>query len=274
MKRIIVVTGASSGLGREFALQLSKSRAGKADEIWLIARRRDKLESLSAEINALPGAPRPIPVEMDLSGDRGLAAFGAALSSARDSSPEGFAIDTFVNNAGFGTYGPFAETDLRRQLDMIDLNVYTLTGLCYNALPWLGEGSRIINVASLAGFIPLGNFAVYGATKAYVLSFSTALAAELADRGIFVSTVCPGPVDTEFANIASNGARERVVDGKSPRAVVSHCLRGIERGERISVMAPKWKFKAFMSRFVGRYAFARHSFLHEKRPSAPASPES
>jgi len=268
MKRIIIVTGASSGLGREFALQLARLR--EADEIWLLARRADKLKEVAEALTADSAARHPVPrtVEIDLGGDTGLALFTGLLEKEREAcGASGLVIDALVNNAGFGTYGTFADTDIERQLGMIDLNVYSLTGMCYAALPCLAEGSLVINVASLAGFIPLGNFAVYGATKAYVLSFSVALAAEVADRGIFVSTVCPGPVDTEFARIASKGAREKVVDGKSPAAVVAHALRSIERGRRIAVMAPKWKFKAFMSRFVGRYGFARHSFIHEKRPS-------
>jgi hypothetical protein len=130
-------------------------------------------------------------------------------------------------------------------------------------------GSLIVNVASLAGFTALGNLAVYGATKAYVLSFSVALAAEVADQGIFVSTVCPGPVDTEFSLVASNGAREKVVDGKSPEKLVAHALKTIRRGKRIAIMAPKWKFKAFMSRFVGRYGFARYMYKHDTRPAGP-----
>lgn len=264
MKTVIIVTGASSGMGREFALQLSRQR--KADEMWLIARRMDKLETLAEELNAIPGAPLPVILTMDLSEDSGLAAFNAALHAEKE-----LRIDTLVNNAGFGTYGTFEDTDLGRQLEMIRVNVYALTALCHSALPFLKEGSRVINVASLAAFAPLGNFAVYGATKAYALSFSIAFAAEVADRGILVSAVCPGPVDTEFANVASNGARKRVVDGKDPVAVVAHSLRAADRGKTMSVMAPKWKFKAFMSRFVGRYFFARHTFLHEKRPSAPTS---
>ncbi|HKL87122.1 MAG TPA: short-chain dehydrogenase, partial [Treponemataceae bacterium] len=95
-----------------------------------------------------------------------------------------------------------------------------------------------------------------------------ALAAEIADSGIFVSTLCPGPVDTEFAQIASNGARKKVIDGKDPAAVVEHCLLLSSQGKRVAIMAVKWKLKAFLSRFVGRYFFARHSFIHEKRPSA------
>ncbi len=257
MKRILIITGASSGLGREFALQLSRTR--NADEIWLIARRSAKLEETAGAIEA----ERRMKVKtysLDLSGHAGVSAFKKLLDTD-------IVIDALVNNAGFGTYGPFAETPVARELEMIDLNVYALTGLCGECIPLMEKNSLIINVASLASFIPLGNFAVYAATKAYVLSFSTALGAELADRGIFVSTVCPGPVDTEFALVASNGARTKVVDGKSPEAVVSSCIRDIARGKRISIMALKWKFKACMSRFVGRYFFARYSYAHDKRPS-------
>ena len=270
MKRILIITGASSGLGREFALQLPKTR--DADEIWLLARRKDKLDSLALELDAAgptgSEGPKPRVVEIDLGGRKGISAFSAILEKERRANIDGgIVIDTLVNNAGFGTYGTFTGTDLERQLDMIELNVLTLTGLCHAAIPYMAKGSLIINVASLASFIPLGNFAVYAATKAYVLSFSTALAAETADEGIFVSTVCPGPVDTEFANVASKGAREKVVDGKSPTDVVAHCLRQIQKNRHSAIMAPKWKFKAFMSRFVGRYFFARHAFIHDKRPS-------
>jgi short-subunit dehydrogenase len=285
MKRIVIITGASSGMGREFALQLARTRT--ADEIWLLVRRKDKLQEVSLALaedfaarqrgaskeGVFPGKPVPRVIEIDLGGNEGLDTFNSLLKkeqvSCRD---EGFIVDTLVNNAGFGTYGTFAETDIDRQLAMIDLNVYTLTGLCYSVLPYLSKGSLIINVASLASFIPLGNFAVYGATKSYVLSFSTAFAAEIADAGIQVTTVCPGPVDTEFANVASNGARKKVVDGKSPAKVVAHCLAQVEKGKHFAIMAPKWKFKAFMSRFVGRYAYARHSYIHEKRPSKPTKP--
>lgn len=265
MKRIIIVTGASSGLGWEFSLQLSKTR--EAEEIWLIARRKDRLETLAGEISRL-GGPSPRVIELDLDGKKGVTRFSDLLEKeAASAGDSGFVVDTLVNNAGFGTYGTFAETAIDRELEMINVNVYALTGLCHAVLPRMRKGSLIVNVASLASFIPLGNFAVYGATKAYVLNFSTALAAEVADAGIFVSTVCPGPVDTEFANVASNGAREKVIDGKSPKKVVEHCLKSVRRGKRIAVMAPKWKFKAFMSRFVGRYFFARYTYVHDKRPS-------
>lgn len=259
MKKIIIVSGASAGLGREFALQLSRIR--QADEIWLLARRADKLNETAQLINN-EGKAHAKTFSVDISGAQGLKKFNALLQAQSD-----ITIDTLVNNAGFGTYGPFMDTPIDRELEMIDLNVYSLTGICAACIPLMQKGSIIINVASLASFIPLGNFAVYAATKAYVLSFSIALASELEDQGIFVSTLCPGPVDTEFANVASNGARKKVVDGKSPQKVVSHCLKQIKRKKRIAIMHPKWKFKAFMSRFIGRYFFSRYTYLHEKRPS-------
>ena len=171
-----------------------------------------------------------------------------------------------MNNAGFGTYGPFEETPVQRELDMINLNVYALTGITHAALPYLRKGSRIINVASLASFIPLGNFAVYAATKAYVLSFSCGIGAELADRGITVTAVCPGPVSTEFAAVASNGARKEVLKGIDPVRVAAHSLTCAKKGKSTAILTSKWKFKAFMSRFMGRFFFARYTYVHEKRP--------
>ena len=171
-----------------------------------------------------------------------------------------------VNNAGFGTYGPFAETDIDREMQMIELNCTSLTGVCGIALPYLTKGSSIINTASLAAFLPLGNFAVYAATKAYALSFSIALAAELKDRGIQVCALCPGSVSTNFANVASNGKRKEVLHGKDPVKVVRHCLKANHRGKKTALWALKWRFTAFMSRFVGRYTGARYTYLYAKRP--------
>jgi short-subunit dehydrogenase len=284
MKNIHIITGAGTGLGREFAIQTAKKNP--ADEIWLIARRTDKLQKTAQLIGS--GTVVKI-IQMDLAGKPGVESFSqllqneytAALSqtgirgqaSAANQANQGtcghggFVIKSFINNAGFGTYGEFMNTSIDRQIEMIELNCVTFTGLCYACIPFMAAGSVIINIASLAAFSPLGNFAVYGATKAFAYSFSIALAAEVADKGIFVETVCPGPVDTEFALVASNGARKKVVDGKSAAAVVRHTFKCISQKKHTAVMAPKWKFKAFMSRFISRYAFARWTFIHEKRPS-------
>jgi short-subunit dehydrogenase len=274
MKKIVIITGASSGMGREFAIQISADT--DADEIWLIARRIDKLNELCRVLADLrqegiaADVKRPLPraVGLDIAGRSGVNEFAALLEAEKNASEQsgGFAISMLVNNAGFGTYGPFEETPVNRELDMIDLNCTALTGICGYALPYLHEGSAIINTASLASFLPLGNFAVYGATKAYVLSFTVALAAELKYRGIHVCALCPGPVSTEFADVASNGARKEVKHGLSAERVVSHCLKRTAQGRHTAIMTFKWKFKAAASRFIGRYTGAWFTYTYCKRP--------
>ena len=259
MKRIAVITGASSGLGEEFTRQICAKY--KYDEIWIIARRAEKLEELAKSLNTTAGKDFVRPVVMDVAAKEGVNRFKAFLESEKD-----FEIGLLVNNAGFGTYGPFADTPLDRQMDMIELNCTTVTGICGVALPYLTKGSVIINTASLAAFLPLGNFAVYGATKAYVLNFSVALAAELHDKGIKVHALCPGSVSTEFANVASNGARKEVKGGIPPQKVVAQCLKRAFKDKRLSLYRLKWRVTAFMSRFVGRYLGARYTYLYNKRP--------
>ena len=269
MKRVAIVTGASSGLGAEFARQLGAQPC--ADEIWLLARRLDRLKEIEGAQNQErknnPALPLARSFEIDLAGRAGLSAFKALLDAEKAiDGDEGFVISVLANNAGFGTYGPFEKTPLEAQLDMIDLNVLSLTGIAGHALPYMKEGSLLINTASLAAFLPLGNFGVYAATKAYVLSFSESLAAEAADRGIKVCALCPGSVSTEFAAVASNGARKEVLGGMSAQKTVAHCLKAARRGKKIALWALKWKAAAFLSRFVGRYFGARWTYLHHKRP--------
>ena len=269
MKIIIIITGASSGIGREFARQIIYKRT--FDELWLVARRQDRLEEVSAEIEttlkeSLSDTKQKVRFfSADITGTDGMDFFSRLFQQETKDSGE-FVIDTLINNAGFGTYGPFAETPLNRELEMINLNCTSLTGICGTALPYLAKGSSIINVSSLAAFSPLGNFAVYAATKAYVYSFSLALAAELADKGIHVMALCPGSVSTEFALVASNGARQEVKGGKSVVKLVAHALRCQKKGKKVALMALKWKVSAFLSHFVGKYFYARYTYLHEKRP--------
>lgn len=291
MRKITIITGASSGMGAEFARQIANNT--ESSEIWLFARNKEKLEAVRNQILkikpeeseskeeteapeeteskhtvtdkiAIQDYPEIKVVPMNLSGKEGVTLFKTFLATEKISG--GFEIDMLVNNAGFGTYGEFADTPLEKELEMIDLNCTTLTGLCGVVLPYMHKGSTIINVASLAAFLPLGNFAVYAATKAYVLSFSVALAAELNDKGIKVCALCPGSVSTDFANVASNGARKEVLHGKDPVAVVAHCLKKAKQGKRIILWAKKWKITAFMSRFIGRNLGAIYTFKYNKRP--------
>lgn len=278
MKRIAIITGASSGMGSEFTKELflnsENYKFGKFDEIWILARRSDRLKNLkydlekAAENNCSKEYPEITAIEIDLSGTKGVAAFNAILKTTKkvESKNSGFEIGLLVNNAGFGTYGEFTETPLDKELEMIDTNCSTLTGLCGLAIPFMNEKSTIINVASLAAFLPLGNFAVYAATKSYVLSFSVALAAELKDKGIHVLAMCPGSVSTEFANVASNGARKEVLHGYPADKTVKHALKCASNKKHIALWAPKWKITAFFSRFIGRFFGARFTFIHNKRP--------
>lgn len=261
MKKIIVVTGASSGMGVCFARQLA---CEKPDELWIVARRKDRLENLKKEIESEKSVKVRV-VDIDVSGSEGARRFKAILDVERDSGD--FEISVLVNNAGFGTYGEFAETDTDREMEMVDLNCTSLTGITGFALPYMKKGSRIINTASLASFLPLGNFAVYGASKAYVLSLSVALAAELKPRGISVTALCPGPVSTEFANVASKGAREKVRHGLSPEKTVEHAIKASRRGRLYSMRFFKWKIQAWASPYVNRYLGAWFTYKFCKRPS-------
>ncbi len=267
MKNVAIITGASSGLGEEFTKQISLKN--DYDEIWIIARRKENLDALRDKINQSKNFKLVRSVPMDISGQKGVESFKNFLQKedqALRKIESEIEIKLLINNAGFGTYGPFEETPVDREMEMIDLNCTALTGICGIALPYLKEGSIIINTASLAAFMPLGNFAVYAATKAYVLSFSVALAAELKEKGIKVCALCPGSVSTEFANVASNGVRKEVKGGHDPVKVVAHCLKKAFKGKKITLWHPKWKFNAFLSRIVGRYTVARFTYKHHKRP--------
>lgn len=270
MKRIAIITGASSGLGEEFTRQVCAKY--DYDEIWIIARREEKLKALADNLNASKNFNVIRPVVMDVAGKSGVERLRVFLEAENEKLQKvnsGIEIGLLINNAGFGTYGPFEQTSITRQMDMIELNCTTVTGICGIALPYLKSGSVVINTASLAAFLPLGNFAVYGATKAYVLNFSIALAAELHDKGIKVCALCPGSVSTEFANVASNGARREVKGGIPPEKVVAQCLRRAFKGKTVSLYRTKWRFTAFMSRFVGRYLGARYTYKYNPRPRTP-----
>ena len=272
MKRIAIITGASSGIGEEFTRQVCAKY--DFDEIWIIARREEKLQSLAEELNKTKNFNCIRPVVMDVAGKAGVESLKSFLAEEDEKLHKvesGIEIGLLINNAGFGTYGPFAETSINRQMDMIELNCTTVTGICGIALPYLKADSVVINTASLAAFLPLGNFAVYGASKSYVLSFSVALAAELHDKGIKVCALCPGSVSTEFANVASNGARKEVKGGFPPQKVVAQCLRRAFKGKTVALYRPKWRVTAFMSRFVGRYLGARYTYKYNPRPRTPDS---
>lgn len=188
--KIAVVTGASSGLGAEFARQISRLYKD-LDEIWVVARRRERLETLKEELRV------PVRIfEGDLLKKK---IYQEIKEELAEEKPD---IRMLVNAAGYGKIGKVAEISKTEQLDMIGLNCKALTRMTMLCMPYMRFESRIINLASAAAFCPQPSFAIYAATKSYVLSFSRGLRAELEDRGILVTAVCPGPVDTEFFEVA------------------------------------------------------------------------
>ena len=219
---VTLITGASAGLGVEFARQL-KARGQK---LVLVARRKDRLDALAAEL----GNARVVAID--------LSEAGSTARLMADVAAAGEYVDTLINNAGFGLKGRFAELDAARQRAMIDLNVTSLTELCRAVAPGMferGQGA-ILNVASTAAFQPGPNMAVYFATKAYVLSFSEALHEELKPHGIHVTALCPGPTKTEFGEVAGfsgNGAFDRL--SADAESVVRAGLKGLEAKRAVVV---------------------------------------
>jgi short-subunit dehydrogenase len=239
VKKVALITGASAGLGVEFACQLSK----RGHRLVLVARREDRLETLTKEL----GNARAIAIDLSKG--------GAAGKLMADLDVAGEQVEILVNNAGFGLIGRFAELDPKRLRQMIDLNVTTLTDLCRRVAPGMikRRGGGIINVASTAAFQPGPNMAVYFATKAYVLSFTEALHEELKPFGVNVSCLCPGPTRTEFGEIAGfggNGAFDRVAM-ESPE-VVETGLSGLDRNHAVVVPGLMNKITAASTRFAPR----------------------
>lgn len=184
---IIIITGASSGMGKEAAKQLDKIYSEKIDEFWLISRREEKLTELSF---SLTHKCRIIP--MDITNQNDVLEFELLLSLVKPN------IIMLVNAAGYGIVGRFDRLEAEEQAGMIRLNCEALTNITRISLDYMHRGARIIQFASSASFVPQAGFNVYSATKAYVLSFSRALNQELKPRHISVTAVCPGPVNTDF----------------------------------------------------------------------------
>ena len=181
-----LVTGASAGLGAEFCRQL----APLCDRIIAVARRADRLQSLARDLEQ---KVEVVPLVADLNGVEGVA---RCMEAIRQRGP----VDYLVNNAGFSTFGHFAEQPIDRQREMVSLHVDAAITLCRAAVPFMRErgGGHIINVSSLGAFLPGSGLAVYGATKSFLNYFSLALQQELAATGIQVQALCPGYIRTEF----------------------------------------------------------------------------
>jgi len=222
--KIAVITGASSGMGREFVFALDADE--HFDELWVIARRAERLAELQSRCRA---KVRPIP--LDLCQRESFDAYADLLARYK---PE---IAVLVNAAGFGLFGTFTEMDLNTQLDIIDLNARALTAMCHLSVPYMTAGSRICNMGSMSSWQPVPYINVYGASKAYVLSFSRSLGVELKGRGIHVMAVCPGWITTEFFDRAVHDDTIRYYNRfYPPEAVVRRALQDMKKGRPTSVL--------------------------------------
>ena len=240
MIKVALVTGASAGLGVEFARQLSK----KGHRLVLAARRKERLDGLAKEL----GNARALAIDLSKK--------DAAARLMADLETHGESVDLLVNNAGFGLIGRFAELDPKRLRQMIDLNVATLTDLCRAVAPAMIErgSGAIINVASTAAFQPGPKMAVYFATKAFVLSLTEALHEELAPSGIHVTCLCPGPTRTEFGDVAGfggNGLFDKVAMNSAE--VVEAGLSGLDKNKAVVVPGVVNKLTANSGRFAPRF---------------------
>jgi len=239
VKKVALVTGASAGLGVEFARQLSK----RGHRLVLAARRKERLDTLAKEL----GNARAVAI--DLSKANATAKLMADLEAA------GEQVEILVNNAGFGLIGRFAELDAKRLRQMIDLNAGTLTDLCRAVAPEMikRKSGAILNVASTAAFQPGPQMAVYFATKAYVLSLSEALHEELKPHGVHVTCLCPGPTRTEFGEVAGfggNGLFDRLA--MESAEVVKSGLAALDRNQAVIVTGLMNKIAAASIRFAPR----------------------
>lgn len=222
--KIAVITGASSGMGREFVYHID--RHFDLDEIWVIARREDRLNELK---DICRNTVRTIPLDLlDKS------SFEIYKNKLEELQPE---IQFLVNAAGFGLFGSFMDMDLNKQLDSISLNANALTAFCYLSIPYMPQGSHIINLASNSSWQPVPYINVYGASKAYVLNFSRALGVELKERGIHVMAVAPGWIKTEFFDHAIHDDTIKYFDRYyTAEQVIVKAMKDLKRKKTVSIL--------------------------------------
>lgn len=241
----VLVTGASSGIGAE----ISRELASRGHGVTLVARRTDRLEDLAAEISDRHRVEATV-VSCDL-------ADPAARAALVEELERGKPLAGLVNNAGFGAFGNVADLDGDRQREMVELNVDAVVDLAARALPGMIErgSGAILNTASTAAFQPLPGVAVYGATKAFVLSFSEALSVELKGTGVSCTALCPGPVKTEFSQVAgSTGMESRLPDFTIVAAedVARQAVDGMASGKRVVIPGLPNKLSAIGGRLTPR----------------------
>jgi uncharacterized protein len=247
---IALITGASAGLGRELARLFARD----GHDLILVARGETALQELARELQASCGTTSTV-LPADLQDP------GACERLFAEAERRGLIVDALVNNAGFGSTGPFLEQPLAGEAGMVEVNVSALLRLCHlfgQGMARRGRG-RILNIASTAGFQGGPYMATYYATKAFVISFSEALAHELRPRGVTVTAHCPGATATEFTARAGNGETRLFQRGgvASAPEVAAHAYRAMQRGQVLAIHGALNKAGAFLTRLSPRGVTAR-----------------
>ncbi len=234
--KIAILTGASAGLGKAYFDALLKN-GPKVDEIWLVARRRERLEEMAQ--SAAGVKVRAVP--LDLCDKQSFTQLERLLAEEK---PQ---VRALINNAGFGKMGYVADLPWDEQVGMVELNCAALTALCRLCLPYMQKGDFVANVCSIASFVPNPRMTVYSSTKAYVLSFSKGLREETKPHGINVLAVCPGPMSTEFLSLAGIGKGDSktfdTLPYSDPQIVAARSLKKAAKGR--AVYTPRALFKVY-----------------------------
>lgn len=237
-----IITGASSGLGREYALAVLRDHP-EIDEFVLIARRKDRLTALSGELTG----KKVTVLALDLTLPESRAEISSFLKERRAD------VRLLVNNSGFGWMGNVGEGDPEKQADMVSLNCGALTALCAMVLPYMKKGSVILNVCSIAAFVPTPRMAVYCSTKAYVFSFSKSLREEVRKDGINVLAACPGPMDTEFLDVAGITGKSKLfasLPRVSPKRMAQISLKKAFAGRAVYTDTVLYKLYRVMGKLI------------------------
>jgi short-subunit dehydrogenase len=271
----VLITGASAGIGREFARQLAPA----VNTMILVARRNDRLEALELELKIINPKLEVFCRQLDLRDQAALERFCNWLNES------GLSVDLLVNNAGLGDRGAFIDSEWERVHAMLQVNIESLTYLTYRILPSMRKSGcgAILNVSSSASLVPVPHLAVYAATKAYVTSFSEALRAELRNSNIFVTALCPGPVPTEFVDVASRKPQVNVASSTQDlfsvpvQDVVRRALDAVSRDKaRVipgTLMNLAMTIVVFLPMFLKRLILNAQAAREKTSSPSPAHPD-
>lgn len=222
--KIAVITGASSGMGRDFVFAIDKEY--ELDEIWVIARREERLVELQKDCRS-----KIRPLALDLLKRESIYQYKALLEAEK---PE---VQVLINAAGFGLFGTFTEMDMDKQMDIVDLNSRALIAMCHATIPYMPKGSKLINLASNSSWQPVPYINVYGSSKAFVMNFSRALGVEVKAQGIHVMAVAPGWIKTEFFDTAVHDDTIKYYDRLyTSQEVIDQAMKDLRKGKKVSIL--------------------------------------